>query len=146
MKTIKLPIFAVITLGAVIALAPLARADDPPATPPPAGGGTNAPGGRVNRRDAMEKLLTTINATDEQKGKLKPIFKDRDDQIKALREDTSLSRTDRTSKRKEIMETTTAKVKEVLTPDQFTKYEEFIKTQGRARRGQTPPPAGASQN
>jgi Spy/CpxP family protein refolding chaperone len=142
MKTHKLAILALLTLSALMALGPVARAEDtPPASPPP-GAGTNGPGNRADMRAAMEKFLTDIKATDAQKEQLKTIFKERNDKLKTLRDDTSLSREDRMAKRKEIVEATNAKVKGVLDADQYAKYEEFIKTQGpRGRRGQQPPPA-----
>jgi Spy/CpxP family protein refolding chaperone len=138
MKTNKTKLFALLALGGLMAVGQIARADDTPApaTPPPAAGG-----GRGNMRAAMEKFLTDIKATDEQKEKLKPIFKERDDKLKALRGDTSIAQEDRAAKRKEITEATTAKVKGVLDADQFAKYEKFLKDQmGRGRRGQQPPP------
>jgi len=144
MKTNKLQIFALVTLGGLIALGPIARADDTPATPAPApgvGAGTNAPAGRPNLRAEMEKLFALIKPTEDQKEQLKTIFKERNEKIKALREDTTLTREDRMAKRKEIMEAITAKVKAVLSADQFAQYETFMKEQrGQARnRGQQPP-------
>lgn len=142
MKINKLRIFAVLTASCLIGLTPVLRADDSPTTPPPAaGGGTNGPGGRANMRAAMDKFLTEIKATDEQKEKLKTLFKERNEKMKTLRDDTSLSADERKAKRKEIADATNAKVKDVLSADQYTKYEEFIKTQRPGgRRGQRPPP------
>jgi hypothetical protein len=142
MKTHKLQFLTILGLGAMIGLAPIVRAQDAPATPPPgAGSGTNAPAGRGNRHAEMEKLFTAINATDAEKQQLMPIFKARDEKIKTLRDDTSLSREDQMAKRKEIMEATSAQVKGVLSADQYAQYEAFIKSQRgqRGNRGQQPP-------
>lgn len=127
MKTNKLQIFALITLGGLMALGPIARADDAPA----AGASTNAPAGHADRHAQMDKLFTAISATDAEKEQLKPIFKERNEKFKALREDTSLSKEDRTSKRKEINQDINAKVKTVLTADQFEEYLKFQKEQGK---------------
>jgi periplasmic protein CpxP/Spy len=140
MKTNKLHIFSLLTLSAFIGLAPIVRADDTPATPPPAaGGGTNGPAGRANMRAAMDKFLTSINATEDQKEQLKTIFKDRNEKLKAMRDDTSLSKEDKKAKRTEIADATNTKVKGVLTADQYTQYEAFIKLQGNGRHNQQPP-------
>jgi protein CpxP len=146
MKTNKLHLFTFLAIGALIALGPIARADDAPAAPAPgADAGTNGPaGGRPNMRAQMEKLFTAISATDEQKEKLKPIFKERNEKFKALRDDTSLSQEDRKSKRQEIIKDINAKVKDVLSADQFEEYLKFQKAQvGRGGRAQqsTPPAA-----
>jgi protein CpxP len=139
MKTNKLQIFSLIALGAFIGLTPMVRADDAPATPPPAAGdGTSGAAGHANRHAALDKFLDSINATADQKEQLKPIFKGQAEQVKALRQDTSLSSDDRKAKHKEIMESTSTKVKGVLTADQYTKYQEFMKTQGPGHRKQQP--------
>jgi hypothetical protein len=133
MKTNKLRIFAVLAFGGLIALAPVVRADDTPASPPPgAGSGTNS---GANRGANMDKLYAIIKPTDQQKEQLKPIFKDRADQMKALRQDTSLSQEDKSAKRKEIMDATNAKVKGVLNADQYAQYLTYMKEQGGRRRG-----------
>jgi Spy/CpxP family protein refolding chaperone len=141
----KLQIVALLTLGAVVALGPIVRAEDTPSSPPPgAGGGATSPGGQ--RRASLDKFLTDIKATDDQKDKLKTIFKERVEKMQALRDDTSLSQEDRAKKRKEITDASNAKVKGVLNADQYTKYEEFMKTQAARfrNRGQQPPPPADS--
>jgi len=132
-------IFALIALGGFIALGSVARADDTPATPAPAAGAdTNAPAGHAGRGAQMDKLFTAISATDTEKEQLKPIFKERNEKLKALRDDTSLSQEDKKDKRKEIMEGVNAKVKGVVTADQYTQYLAFMKEQ-RGQRGKQPP-------
>ena len=129
-------IFALIALGGFIALGSVARADDAPATTPPAASAdTNAPAGRHAQ---MDKLFAAISATDTEKEQLKPIFKERNEKLKALREDTSLSKEDKVAKRKDINQDINAKVKVILTADQFAEYEKFQKEQGRRNR-QSPP-------
>jgi hypothetical protein len=147
MKMNKPRLFVLLALGGLLALGPVVRADDAPSTPPPpppgAGGGATSPG--AARRAGLDKFLTDIKATDDQKEKLKTIFKERVDKMQALRNDTSLSEEDRTAKRKEIVDATNAKVKGVLNADQYAKYEEFVKTQAArfGNRGQRPPPPPA---
>jgi protein CpxP len=140
MKTNKLQIFSLVALGAFIGLTPMVRADDStPATPPPAaGGGTSGPAAHGNRHAALDKFLDSINATADQKEQVTTLLKGQADQMKTLRQDTSLSTDDRKAKHKEIMEATNTKVKGVLSADQYTKYEEFMKQQGPGHRKQQP--------
>lgn len=148
MKTNKSKLFALLALGGLMTLSPIARADDAPAQPAPS---TPAPeagakgGGRANMREQMDKLFTAIKATDDQKDKLKTIFKDRNEKFKALRDDTSISQEDRTAKRKDITKDINAKVKDVLSADQYEQYLAFQKEQGhRGKKGgqsTTTPPA-----
>jgi Spy/CpxP family protein refolding chaperone len=151
MKSNKSHFFALIALGGLMALSPIAYADDSnipsPAKPAP-GADEPGPGGRPNMRAQMDKLLADIKATDDQKEKLKPIFKERNDKMKTLRDDTALSQEDRVAKRKEIMEAITAKVKTVLDADQFKKYEEFQKEMMKRMQGrrQQPPADGAAKD
>ena len=58
-----------------------------------------------------------------------------------LRQDTSLSQEDKAAKRKAIQEDTTAKMKAVLTAEQFQKWQE-MQTQMRNHRPGGPPPGG----
>jgi len=128
-----------IALAGVMALAPIVRAEDTPPAPttPPA----NAPAGRPNMREQSEKMFTAIKATDAQKEQLKPILKERTEQMRAMRQDTALSPEDKKTKRKEIFEAADAKVKAVLSPEQFTDYLKFQKEQEKLNQGrrQQPP-------
>ena len=133
MKTNKTKLFALLALGGLVALSPIARADDAPATPAPS---TPAPGAdaKGGGRGNMDKLFTAIKATDDQKEKLKPIFKERNEKFKALHDDTAISQEDRTAKRKDITKDVNAKVKDVLSADQYEEYLKLQKEQGRRNR------------
>lgn len=137
MKLNKSSIFALMTLGGLMAFGPLAGAQDLPKTdtPPPAPGG--ARGGRN-----MEKVFEQLKLTDDQKEKVKPIFKDQADKMKALRDDTSLTPQDRRPKMKEIRDATNAKLKPILTDEQFAQWEKLSQARGR-RPGANNPPADA---
>src|ERR1700759_3995288 len=128
MKTNKSKLFALLALGGLMAIGQIARADDTPAQTPPAAPAPEA-GGKGAGRANMDKLFTAIKATDDQKEKLKPIFKERNEKLKTLREDTSISQEDRTAKRKDIMKDVNAKVKDVISADQYDQYMAFQKEQ-----------------
>lgn len=143
MKTNKSRLFTLIALGGLMAVGPIVRADDTPAqTPPPPAPDATAPAaGHAKGHEQMDKLFAAIKATDSEKEKLKPIFKDRNNQLKAMREDASLSQADKKAKRKEIMQGVNAKVKEVLTADQYADYETFMKDQAKHAKGAEQPAA-----
>jgi protein CpxP len=144
---------ASLALGSLMVLSPASRAqDNPPSTNQPPGAA--APGGR--RGNPLDAMKQQLNLTDDQVEKLKPILKEQQEKMKALRADTTLSREDMMAKRKELQAGLSAKVKDILTPDQFTKWQTMV--QNRGRRGQkgapgagqpgqggaTPPPAAAN--
>lgn len=71
-----------------------------------------------------QDLVKTLNLTDEQKPKFQEIMKNSMQQRKGLREDASLSSEDRRTKMQAIKRETDQKLKDLLTPEQFAKYQE----------------------
>jgi protein CpxP len=132
MKMKQFATVAALALGAVIMLSPSARAQDtaPSTNQPPAGAG----GGR-QRGMNIQRLKTQLNLTDDQVTKLTPILKDRQDQMMALRNDTTLSQEDRRAKMKDIADAINAKVKAILDPDQFTKWQQMQTRRRQAGQG-----------
>lgn len=127
------------TLGGLLAFGPVAGAQDQPKPDAPHGG-----------RAGMEKIIEQLKLTDDQTAKVKPILKDQAEKMKALRDDTSISQEDRRPKMKEIHEATNAKLKAVLTEDQFAQWKKLSQMGGRGGRAAghkptgdapTPPPA-----
>lgn len=148
MKRSKLGILAILALGGLMACEPIALAQDKPATPPPAGGDTTpAPPRGGGRGAGLQGILDKLELTDAQKDKVKPVIADQREKMQALRGDTSLSREDRMAKMKEINDAVDAKLKDILTADQYAKFQELRKQMpagGRRRQqnsdaGATPP-------
>ena len=106
----------------------------PPAGAPP-GGGRGMRGG-----PNVDRIATELNLTDDQKAKVKPILDAERQKMSDLRADTSLSREDRMAKMRTIREDTAKQMKDVLTPEQFDKYQQMFQ---RGRRN-APPPGGAT--
>src|ERR1700722_3798995 len=73
-------------------------------------------------RSGFDGIAKVLNLTDDQKTKAKPIIEDMQQQIKDVRGDSTLSMTDKRAKMKGIREATTAKLKDILTPDQMAKW------------------------
>jgi periplasmic protein CpxP/Spy len=79
----------------------------------------------TNRGDRMfDQLSQKLNLNDEQKQQLKPIFAERRQKMTALRA-SSDSKSDKRKEAKQIMQDSDAKVKGVLTADQYTQYTQL---------------------
>jgi Spy/CpxP family protein refolding chaperone len=141
MKLNKTLMIAALIAGSVFAADYAVRAQDstntPPAARPPAGPG--ARGGRMN----FDNIATQLALTDDQKTKAKPIFEDMQKQMADLRTDTTMSPADRRAKYQEIREGTTTKLKDILTPEQFAKWQKMGAPRRPAGAG-VPPPAGGA--
>lgn len=144
---------ATLTLAALVLNPSPARAEDPaPKTPPPEKapkaekgerparpGGEQAEGARARRDAAMAEL----GLTDEQRDKLRAAQKDQADKAKAIREDASLSREQRTAKVRELRDSFNASAKTILTADQYEKWQKMQEARrnrpGRPNPGQPAP-------
>ena len=115
----KVSLLAALAAGALIAFTPTLRAEDKPARPErperPGGG----PGGPGQRGDMLKKMAEELSLTDDQKAKLQEVFKAQREAMK------DLSPEERREKMKESREATNAKVKEILTAEQYAKWEKI---------------------
>jgi len=138
MKLNKTLIITGLVAGSVFAANVAVRAQDstntPPATPPAAAHPHPGPKGGMN----FEYTATQLGLTDDQKEKVRPILEDMRQKAADLNKDTTLSQEDRRAKRLEIREAANAKLKEVLTTDQFAKWQKMG-----VRQRPVPPVAGA---
>jgi periplasmic protein CpxP/Spy len=73
----------------------------------------------------LQMLSEKLNLTDDQKTKLKPILQDQLQQMKAVREDSSLSEDQRRAKMKSIHESLHDQINAVLTPEQQAKFKQM---------------------
>lgn len=87
------------------------------------GHGRGAGRGGMNADAQLERMSQTLNLTDDQKTKIKPILQNQDKQMHELMQDTSLSQEDRRSKFQEIRRNTMSQIKPILTSDQQKKLE-----------------------
>ena len=133
-KTLALTaLFAGGLIAGSIALQAQDAPKDKPAPPPQA-----APG-----QHARPDFLKDLNLTDDQKAKFKEIMQGRMEKMKALREDATLSVPDKQAKAKALMEDTNKQLKELLTEEQFAKWQKMSMGMGHQRPGAGgPPPAG----
>ena len=104
------------------------------------------------RGPSLEQLSKALDLTDDQKPKVKVALDAQKQEMTDLRADTSLSQEDRRAKMKTIREEFTAKLKDILTPEQFEKWQKI--SQHMRRNGPpggdtdagTPPPPPPPQN
>ena len=140
LRTISLA--ASLTLASLVSLNTAALAQDPPAktdkAPKPAGAPPGAAGARANR----DAWMAEVGLTDDQKTKVQAAQKEQMEKARALREDQSLTSDQRREKGQELRTATNAKLKEILTADQFAKYTK-IREEQRARGGAGGRPGGA---
>jgi Spy/CpxP family protein refolding chaperone len=135
MKISKVSLLAILAVGGLTTFGAIAQdASTPtntPPPPPPGQGGAPKPG----------KLDEKLGLTGDTKTQFDAIIKDQQDQMKALRADDSLSPDDKKAKSKEIRSATNDKIKALLTPEQYTQFQELTK-----RHGKGPQAGGSSTN
>jgi Spy/CpxP family protein refolding chaperone len=83
----------------------------------------------------LQMLSEKLNLTDEQKAKLKPILQDQMQQMKAVREDSSLSEEQKRAKMKPIHESLHDQINAVLTPEQQAKFKQMRQEQMQKHKG-----------
>jgi hypothetical protein len=94
----------------------------------------------MRQRPNFDTIAKQLELTDDQKPKVKAVFDEMQQKQKDLRADTSVAQADKRAKAKEIRDAATAKLKDILTADQFAKWEKM----GPGQR-QRPPQAAPQQ-
>jgi hypothetical protein len=87
-------------------------------------------------RAGLQDALKDLNLTDEQKEELKPLWQEQAEKVRELRQDKSLSPQEKMAKVKAIQEEMEPKLKQVLTGEQFEKWQkqrERMREQARDR-------------
>ena len=92
-------------------------------------------GGGPNPEQRLQKLATELNLSDAQKTQLKPILEEEGSKMKALRDDSSLSRQDRMEKMKTIMADSRSKMDPILNDDQKKKLADLKSERQQGHRG-----------
>jgi periplasmic protein CpxP/Spy len=112
----KLSLIAALVLGGLVAGSTLATAQD-----------SNAPKKKrgMNVEQQMERMTEALTLTDEQKPKVKAVLEESTKKRQAIMSDSSIERSQMREKMQPIMEEQNKKMKEILTADQFKKYEDM---------------------
>src|SRR5438477_1758255 len=109
-----------------------ARGQGPTAGGPSSGQSSRANGGGRTSGEMRERLVTGLGLDAEQQKKLDPILADTRRQMTGLRE---LPEAERQARAAKVREATRARIREILTPEQQTKYEELSARDGRGAPG-----------
>ncbi len=112
MKMNKLSLVAALALGGLLAGTTIAAAQDAPKA--------GKKGGFPSIEQRMDRLSTELNLTDAQKPKVKAVLEDTDKKRQELRD---VPQDQRREKMQALREEETKKMKEILTPEQFEKYQ-----------------------
>lgn len=124
MKSKRKNIITVLAMGGLLAFGPSLLAQDATNTPPPNAQGGVMRGQNIDRR--IQMLATQLNLTTNQQVQLKPILQSQMQQMAAVRQDSTLSPEDRRSKMMAIRQDIMNQIQGVLTPDQFTQYQQMM--------------------
>jgi Spy/CpxP family protein refolding chaperone len=81
--------------------------------------------------DRLEHLSQTLNLSDDQKAKIKPMLEDESSKMQALWQDNSTPREQKRPKMQQIRQDTAEQIKTVLNPDQQKKFADM---QGRMKQ------------
>lgn len=87
-----------------------------------------------HRHNGFLAFLNSLNLTNVQKQQIHDILKNQRSQMRALRQDASLSPQQRRAKFLQIRKDIDAAIRKVLTPDQQKKFDEWLKKQAQERR------------
>lgn len=77
--------------------------------------------------ERMHNMADTLALSPEQQDQLKAIMESQREQLKALRDDESLERSEQRIKMREIQEAGLVKIRAMLTPEQQTKFDAMPK-------------------
>ncbi len=83
-------------------------------------------------REQREAWIKEIGVSDEQLAKIREATREQGEKSREIRSNTALTQEERRAKTQEGREALTAKIKGILTPEQYTKYEKLMEQ----RRGQ----------
>ena len=70
----------------------------------------------------LEKLTSSLALTADQQGRIKPVLEQESAQVREVRADKTMAKTDRSAKLKTIHADTKARIASLLTPEQQKKY------------------------
>ena len=116
----KLSLIAAMALGGLVVCSTLVSAQD----------ATNAPDKKGGKRgmssdQLMEKYTEQLSLTDEQKPKVKALLEDQGKKRREIFRDSALDQQQKKEKFQGTMEAQNKKMKEILTADQYKKYQEM---------------------
>src|SRR5262249_7938706 len=119
MKMHKFSLIAALALGSLLAGALTCSAQTQTTNPPVKG---DRKGGGVHQR--VDRMATELNLTDDQKTKVTALFEEDAKKMRELRADTNLSKDERGEKFRAMRKESDQKLKAILTPEQWDKFQQ----------------------
>ena len=113
-----------LTLGSAAAFAQESPAPDASAQPGGGGGGGHMGRMQMTPDEQLARMTKHYNLSADQQTQIKPILANQQQQMMALRQDSSLSREDRMAKMKGIREDSSTKIQAILNDTQKKQYAE----------------------
>lgn len=132
MKMQKLSLMAALAAGALIALSPTLRAQDNKPTQPEAGPRAGQGQRGEMAKERLDKMAEELNLTAEQKTKVEAVVKAQAEAMRGLRDATPEVRREKMQAARKEMD---GKMKEILTAEQYTKWEKTRQQRGPAGAG-----------
>lgn len=137
MKMHKVGLLAALVAGALIALTPTLPAQDKKPNRPEGGPPAGQRGEMVKER--LAKLAEELNLTADQKTKIEAALKAQAETMRGLRDATPEDRREKMQAARKEMD---AKMKEILTAEQYTKWEKIREQRGQGGQGRRGGPGG----
>ncbi|HKW19266.1 MAG TPA: hypothetical protein VJO35_17290 [Terriglobales bacterium] len=146
----------VLLFAAVVAISLTAMAQTPatsqpsqsqsaPAQATPANPPSNQPNASTNSGQSTQANADNpLNLTEDQKAKLRPIIMDENQQMEALRNDTSMTQEQKIAKANQIRADASPKIKAILTPEQLQKLAELQQERVKEQQQQNQPASPSS--
>lgn len=125
MKMHKFSLMAALVAGTLIALTPVLRAEDAKPDRPERGQGQGQRGEAAKER--MAKLTEELNLTADQQTKIQAAMKEQAETLRGLRDAAPEERREKMQAARQEMN---AKVKTILTADQYAKWEKIREQRG----------------
>ena len=150
---------SVLSFALALAISLPAAAQSPAANPssqsapaqtapaPPSSVQQNAPSTATpNSAQAQANEDNPLNLTDDQKAKLRPIIADENQQMEAVRNDNSMSQTQKIDKANQIRAQASPKIKAILTPEQLQKLAQMQQDRVRQQQQESLPATAPSNS
>jgi len=144
MKLNKTLMIAALVAGSMFAADVAVRAQD--ATNKPAAGARPPGGLRARGGMNFDGIATQLELSEDQKTKAKPVFDGMRQKMADLFKDHTLNQADRRAKIRQIRDEANAKLKEILTPEQYDKWMKMGPGNRRPPSAGAPPPAGGAKS
>ncbi len=115
----------------------------PAQSAPPASTQPSSPSSTQSSGQAQASQDNPLNLTEDQKSKLRPIIMEENQQMEALRNDTSMTQEQKIAKANQIRADASPKIKAILTPEQLEKLAQLQRERAQEQQQNQAPPSSS---